>query len=103
MTPGAVLKLKVGLNAGRDAADRLHLLVDLFEHFLGILIGVRMRPIKDSMHVEDVCLIVSDRPSRGAAVFTQNAFCAAPVVVSRENVENGDYVPVALSVAIERP
>ncbi len=38
----------------------------------------------------DVALIVSDRPSRGAAVFTQNAFCAAPVVVSRENVENGD-------------
>jgi glutamate N-acetyltransferase/amino-acid N-acetyltransferase len=38
----------------------------------------------------DVCLIVSDRPSKGAAVFTQNAFCAAPVVVSRENVENGD-------------
>jgi glutamate N-acetyltransferase/amino-acid N-acetyltransferase len=38
----------------------------------------------------DVCLIVSDRPSKGAAVFTQNAFCAAPVVVSREHVENGD-------------
>src|SRR5688572_3464839 len=38
----------------------------------------------------DVALIVSDRPSRGAAVFTQNAFCAAPVIVSRENVENGD-------------
>ncbi len=39
---------------------------------------------------KDVCLIVSDRPSKGAAVFTQNAFCAAPVIVSRENVENGD-------------
>lgn len=38
----------------------------------------------------DVCLIVSDRPSRGAAVFTQNAFCAAPVIVSRLHVENGD-------------
>lgn len=38
----------------------------------------------------DVCLIVSDRPSKGAAVFTQNAFCAAPVTVSRANVENGD-------------
>ncbi len=38
----------------------------------------------------DVCLIVSDRPSKGAAVFTQNAFCAAPVIVSREHVENGD-------------
>jgi glutamate N-acetyltransferase / amino-acid N-acetyltransferase len=39
---------------------------------------------------KDVCLIVSDRPSKGAAVFTQNAFCAAPVLVSRENIENGD-------------
>src|SRR5688572_13496702 len=39
---------------------------------------------------KDVCLIVSDRPSKGAAVFTQNAFCAAPVIVSREHVENGD-------------
>jgi glutamate N-acetyltransferase/amino-acid N-acetyltransferase len=39
---------------------------------------------------KDVCLIVSDRPSKGAAVFTQNAFCAAPVTVSREHVENGD-------------
>jgi glutamate N-acetyltransferase/amino-acid N-acetyltransferase len=39
---------------------------------------------------KDVCLIVSDRPSKGAAVFTQNAFCAAPVLVSREHVENGD-------------
>jgi glutamate N-acetyltransferase / amino-acid N-acetyltransferase len=38
----------------------------------------------------DVALIVSDRPSRGAAVFTQNAFAAAPVTVSREHVENGD-------------
>jgi len=38
----------------------------------------------------DVALIVSDRPSRGAAVFTQNAFAAAPVLLSREHVENGD-------------
>jgi glutamate N-acetyltransferase / amino-acid N-acetyltransferase len=38
----------------------------------------------------DVALIVSDRPSKGAAVFTQNAFAAAPVMVSREHVENGD-------------
>ncbi|HEX2065670.1 MAG TPA: bifunctional glutamate N-acetyltransferase/amino-acid acetyltransferase ArgJ [Candidatus Thermoplasmatota archaeon] len=38
----------------------------------------------------DVCLIVSDRPSVGAAVFTQNAFCAAPVLVSRGHVRDGD-------------
>ncbi len=38
----------------------------------------------------DVALIVSDRPSRGAAVFTQNAFAAAPVLLSRLHVQNGD-------------
>jgi glutamate N-acetyltransferase/amino-acid N-acetyltransferase len=38
----------------------------------------------------DVCLIASDRPSKGSAVFTQNAFAAAPVIVSREHVQNGD-------------
>jgi glutamate N-acetyltransferase / amino-acid N-acetyltransferase len=38
----------------------------------------------------DVCLIVSERPAHGAAVFTQNAFCAAPVAVSRGHVAGGN-------------
>ncbi|HLF16827.1 MAG TPA: bifunctional glutamate N-acetyltransferase/amino-acid acetyltransferase ArgJ [Candidatus Thermoplasmatota archaeon] len=38
----------------------------------------------------DVAVIVSDRPSKGAAVFTKNAFAAAPVLVSRQHVQNGD-------------
>ncbi|MFO1533487.1 MAG: bifunctional glutamate N-acetyltransferase/amino-acid acetyltransferase ArgJ, partial [Thermoplasmatota archaeon] len=45
----------------------------------------------------DVALIVSDRPSKGAAVFTQNAFAAAPVLVSREHVENGDIRAIVVN------
>ena len=37
----------------------------------------------------DLALIVSDAGSVGAAVFTQNCFCAAPVVVSREHSLDG--------------
>jgi len=34
----------------------------------------------------DVGLIISDRPAAAAAVFTRNAFPAAPIVVSRDNL-----------------
>src|SRR4051812_48684002 len=34
----------------------------------------------------DLAILVSDRPAAVAGIFTQNAFCAAPVVVSRERV-----------------
>ncbi|HLE46842.1 MAG TPA: bifunctional ornithine acetyltransferase/N-acetylglutamate synthase, partial [Candidatus Thermoplasmatota archaeon] len=38
----------------------------------------------------DVCLIVSDRPTAAAGVFTQNAFAAAPVIVSLAHLADGD-------------
>lgn len=38
----------------------------------------------------DVCLIVSDGPAVGAGVFTQSAFAAAPVQISRAHVATGD-------------
>jgi glutamate N-acetyltransferase/amino-acid N-acetyltransferase len=34
----------------------------------------------------DLAILTSDRPAAVAGIFTQNAFCAAPVVVSRERV-----------------
>jgi glutamate N-acetyltransferase/amino-acid N-acetyltransferase len=34
----------------------------------------------------DLAILVSDRPAAAAGIFTRNAFCAAPVVVSRERV-----------------
>lgn len=37
----------------------------------------------------DLALIVSDGDAAGAAVFTQNIFCAPPVTVSREHAANG--------------
>ncbi len=37
----------------------------------------------------DVALIVSDVPCNAAAVFTTNRVCAAPVLVSREHLEDG--------------
>ncbi|MCC8193738.1 MAG: bifunctional glutamate N-acetyltransferase/amino-acid acetyltransferase ArgJ [Deltaproteobacteria bacterium] len=37
----------------------------------------------------DICLAVSDFPAVTAAVFTQAAFVAAPVIVAREQVRNG--------------
>jgi glutamate N-acetyltransferase/amino-acid N-acetyltransferase len=34
----------------------------------------------------DLAILVSDRPAATAGIFTRNAFCAAPVTVSRERV-----------------
>ena len=34
----------------------------------------------------DLAILASDRPAVAAGIFTTNAFCAAPVVVSRERV-----------------
>src|SRR6185369_15907757 len=34
----------------------------------------------------DLAILASDRPAVVAGIFTRNAFCAAPVVVSRERV-----------------
>jgi len=46
----------------------------------------------------DVALIVSDRPgTQGAAVFTQNAFAAAPVHISRQHVADGDVRAIVVN------
>jgi len=37
----------------------------------------------------DLAILASDRPAAVAGIFTTNAFCAAPVVVSREIVASG--------------
>jgi len=45
----------------------------------------------------DLGLIVSDRPATAAAVFTRNAFPAAPVVISKQNlVESGHVLRAVL-------
>ena len=39
----------------------------------------------------DFALVVADEPSTCAATFTQNVFCAAPIVVSREHLDDVSY------------
>ena len=39
----------------------------------------------------DMALVVADEPSACAATFTQNVFCAAPVIVSREHLDGVSY------------
>ena len=39
----------------------------------------------------DMALVVADEPCVCAATFTQNVFCAAPVIVSRENLDGVSY------------
>jgi len=45
----------------------------------------------------DVALIYSSVPSTGAAVFTQNAFAAAPVHISRQHVADGDIRAIVVN------
>ena len=39
----------------------------------------------------DLALVVADEPCACAATFTQNVFCAAPVIVSREHLDGVSY------------
>ena len=39
----------------------------------------------------DMALVVSDEPCAAAAMFTQNVFCSAPVIVSREHLDGVSY------------
>src|SRR4051794_5624011 len=49
--------------------------------FAAVNCGIRPDPNR-----LDLALVVSDRPSAAAGVFTQNRVCAAPVQVSRSRV-----------------
>ena len=46
----------------------------------------------------DVGMIVSDRPATAAAVFTKNAFPAAPVLLSRQNLIDSGHILRAVLV-----
>lgn len=48
---------------------------------------------------KDVCLIVSDRPSVAAGVFTKNKFAAAPIHVTRAHVADGDVRAIVVNSA----
>ena len=48
----------------------------------GVHAGFRANPNRF-----DLALVVADEPSPCAATFTQNVFCAAPIIVSREHLD----------------
>ena len=52
----------------------------------GIHAGFRRDPNR-----RDMALVVADEPAACAAVFTKNVFCAAPVTVSREQLDGVSY------------
>lgn len=53
--------------------------------FLGAAVKCGLKP----SGAPDLVLLWSDRPAAGAAVFTQNKLCAAPVKVSRRRIRGG--------------
>ena len=52
----------------------------------GIHAGFRANPER-----LDLALVVADEPCACAATFTKNVFCAAPVIVSRHNLDDVSY------------
>ena len=50
----------------------------------GVHAGFRANP-----HRLDLALVVADEPAATAAVFTQNVFCAAPVIFSKSQLDEG--------------
>ena len=46
----------------------------------------------------DLALVAADEPAACAATFTQNVFCAAPVIVSREHLQSSGGIARALIV-----
>ena len=51
----------------------------------GVSLGVAEASIKQSNH-KDLLLIVLDEGTKVSGVFTQNQFCAAPVIVAKEHI-----------------
>src|SRR5690348_1122221 len=61
----------------------------------GLALGTAAGRIKNWSR-DDVILVSLDPGSRAAGVFTQNRFCAAPVVVCREHLARGETVRALL-------
>lgn len=71
------------------------------ELLLGELSGLRLSGVAAGIKPSgnpDVALLVGDAPMAVAGVFTQNAFAAAPVVVSREHLERTRGYAVAVVI-----
>jgi len=64
----------------------------------GVACGIKRRNPAQSSAPLDLALIVADAPSSAAAVFTTNKAVAAPVVVSREHLQQSHGRAVAVVV-----
>lgn len=82
------------LNLNVEAFDESGLIVDEAGGVTSALgfkaVGVHAGFRKDPERL-DLALVVADEACPCAAVFTQNVFCAAPVVVSREHLDGVSY------------
>lgn len=54
----------------------------------GVRLGIAQAGIRKADR-DDICLMLLDEGAQVAGVFTQNRFCAAPVLLCREYLENG--------------
>jgi len=61
----------------------------------GVMLGTAAGRIKNWSR-DDVILVSLDQGSRAAGVFTRNRFCAAPVIVCREHLANGQITSALL-------
>jgi glutamate N-acetyltransferase/amino-acid N-acetyltransferase len=61
----------------------------------GVTLGTAAGRIKNWSR-DDVILVSLDQGSRAAGVFTRNRFCAAPVIVCREHLANGQITRALL-------
>ena len=84
----APLDLKIGAidREGLDVVEGGGVVSALGFSAAGVHAGFRKDPNR-----LDMALVVADDPCACAATFTQNVFCAAPVIVSRENLDGVSY------------
>lgn len=64
---------------------------------LGFRAGAAAAGIKKKAGALDVAVLVADQVCAGAAVFTKNRFCGAPVTVGREHVRDGRLQAVVVN------
>ena len=65
---------------------------------LGFTVGAAAAGVKSGTPTRtDVALIVSDRPCSAAGVFTTNEVIAAPCVVTRRHLENGQLRAIVVN------
>ena len=97
--PAAVVKNTSSVTANSEEADKAvgDDRLPILRPVPGVQLGTVSAGIKTPGR-KDLVLIAADEGTTAAAVFTRNAFCAAPVTVAREHLERCGYQPRYLLV-----